>query len=133
LLRFKNAENILLLTFAINTQHRLVLKKNKYHILFAWTLLFCFAIGQYMVYAHQHNITKTAHVASCHDDQNSSKQTVKEKCELCDSMHHNSMELANHVNYASATSVDHVYITFEYDFKSIALILSSGRAPPVVS
>ena len=90
-------------------------------------------MGQYMVYAHQHNITKTTHVAGCHDDHNSSQQTVKEKCELCDSMHHNSMEMASQANYIPATSVDYVYITFEYDFKSIALILSSGRAPPVVS
>jgi hypothetical protein len=133
LLRFKNTRNRILFTFADITQHKLVLNKNKYHILFAWTLLFCFIMGQYMVYAHQHNITKTTHTHTTQDDKNSSKQSVKEKCELCDSMHHNTMELASQVNYTPAISVDHVYITFEYDFKSIALILSSGRGPPVIS
>jgi hypothetical protein len=86
-----------------------------------------------MVYAHQHNITKNTHTTNCNDCHNTAKQTVKEKCELCDSMHQTNMELVNHTNYSVFSSADHVFITFEYNFKSIALILSSDRGPPVIS
>ncbi|RYU89237.1 hypothetical protein EWM62_12930 [Mucilaginibacter terrigena] len=109
------------------------MKKSKYHIFCAWALLFCFVAGQYMVYAHQHPIIKAAHEANCHDCHNTAKQTLAEKCQLCDAMHHNSMELASHTNYSLLSATDHVFVTFEYNFKSIALILSQGRAPPVIS
>jgi hypothetical protein len=87
-----------------------------------------------MVFAHQHNLVKNAHAHACqNDDKNTSHQVVKEKCAICDSMHHIAMELTNHSSYHTAISTNHTYISFAYDFKSIALILSPGRAPPVVS
>ncbi|MFD0795072.1 hypothetical protein ACFQZX_15730 [Mucilaginibacter litoreus] len=102
-------------------------------MMYAWALLLCFVTGQYMVYAHQHNIIKTAHKTSYADTHNSSKQAFKEKCEICDSMHHTHMELVK-PNYAiSFVSVKRVYVSQRYNFKSIGQILASGRAPPVVS
>lgn len=86
-----------------------------------------------MVYAHQHNIIKKAHYHAFQNDNNSSKQSVTEKCPICDSMHHSHMELNHSNTYYTSSSIDHTFITFEYDFKSIALILSSGRAPPIIS
>ncbi|MES2061461.1 MAG: hypothetical protein V4456_06040 [Bacteroidota bacterium] len=109
------------------------MKKSTYHIICAWALLFCFITGQFMVFAHQHNITKSIHASNCDDCHNTAKQTFKEKCQLCDSMHHTNMELLSNVYHTPFTSVDHVFITFQYNFKSISLILSQGRGPPVVS
>ncbi|MDB5128131.1 MAG: hypothetical protein JWQ85_2363 [Mucilaginibacter sp.] len=86
-----------------------------------------------MVFAHQHNIIKTTHAANCNDCHNTAKQTLKEKCLLCDSMHHTHMELLTSNYYTPFSAVNHVFLTFEYDFKSIALVLSQGRAPPVIS
>lgn len=86
-----------------------------------------------MVFAHQHNITKSIHASNCDDCHNTAKQTFKEKCALCDSMHHTNMELLSNVYHTQFVSVDRVFITFQYDFKSIALILSQGRGPPVIS
>lgn len=87
-----------------------------------------------MVYAHQHNQIKNVHSASQHDCKNSSHLIVKEKCQLCDSMHHTTMELPGPAQYhAVFTTTDRVYISPQYEFTSIALILAAGRAPPVVS
>jgi hypothetical protein len=41
------------------------------------------------------------------------------------------MEMANHISYHMVDSADFIFKTFEYDFISIALILSPGRAPPI--
>jgi hypothetical protein len=84
-----------------------------------------------MVYAHQHYINKNAHSVVCHSTKSSSQSTISEKCPLCDSMHHISMEMANNINYHNVDSADFIFKTFEYDFTSIALILSTGRAPPI--
>ena len=87
-----------------------------------------------MVYAHQHYINKNAHASAsaCHS-KGSSQPTVSEKCALCDSMHHVNMEIANHTSYDTIASTNFVFKPFEYEFISIALILSPGRAPPVAS
>ncbi|TSD64943.1 hypothetical protein FFF34_013675 [Inquilinus sp. KBS0705] len=109
------------------------MKRSTYHIIYSWALLVCFVTGQYMVYAHQHNIVKKAHFHALQNDNNSSKQVLTEKCPLCDSMHHTHMELTHNNTYYTSNSINHTYITVTYDFKSIALILASGRAPPVIS
>jgi hypothetical protein len=85
----------------------------------------CFAAGQVMVYAHQHLVKYHTHQTS--DNQ----QTVTEKCQLCDAMHHNSMMLTDHQYFSVDYSTVHFYTPGQYDFVSIALILSSGRAPPL--
>ncbi|MBB3970193.1 hypothetical protein GGR35_002809 [Mucilaginibacter phyllosphaerae] len=86
-----------------------------------------------MVFAHQHNIIKTIHAKNCNDCHNTAKQTLKEKCQLCDSMHHTHMEVLtssyHHVFFAS----NHSFVSLNYAFKSIGLVLSQGRAPPVNS
>jgi hypothetical protein len=105
------------------------LKKSKYHILFSWILLVCFVAGQCMVYAHQHPFTgsakKTANIS-----RSAPRQVVKEKCYLCDVMHHNTM-LASYQVYLNPVAVaGHAYKSVEYHFASIRLILSGDRAPP---
>jgi hypothetical protein len=106
----------------------LTVKKNRLHIVFAWLLLVCFVAGQYMVYSHQHilikGITKHSHRGS--------GQTVKEKCLLCDAMHHtDAVVVSNNIFLISLVTSDHVFKPGDYNFISIALILSAGRAPPV--
>jgi hypothetical protein len=88
-------------------------------------VLFCFAAGQIMVFAHQHLVQYHIHQTS--QDQ----QTVTEKCQLCDAMHHNSMTVVDHHYFNPAVSSDYFYTPGKYNFISIALILSPGRAPPL--
>ena len=88
-----------------------------------------------MVYAHQHYINRSAHASvKCHNAKSTSHTTISEKCAICDSMHHVNMEFASTASqHTVLTSTAFVLKTFEYHFTSIALILSKGRAPPVVS
>ena len=108
------------------------LKKNRYIVFRAWLLLFCFAAGQYMVLVHQHKtMQRVAYSAS--KSQHKPIVTIQEKCDMCDAMHHVAMVLTHHVYYFSVTAHQHIFKQGDYDFVSISLILSSGRAPPVVS
>ena len=110
------------------------MKKSTYHIIYSWALLLCFVTGQYMVYAHQHNQVKNVHASAGHDCKNSSHTIVKEKCEICDSMHHNAMELSAGAEFHAPLFITkHIFKSSQYDFTSIALILAAGRAPPVAS
>lgn len=102
-----------------------ILKRAKRHIIYTWIVLFCFAAGQVMVCAHQHLVKYSTHQTS------QNQRTVTEKCQLCDAMHHNNMMIDNHQYFSPVVSTDHFYTPGKYDFISIALILSSGRAPPV--
>ncbi len=104
------------------------MKKSKYHIIYAWIVLICFAAGQGMVYAHQH-LTQYSISHQQKTDQN--KTSVTEKCQLCDAMHHTSMVINKILHFTPAICADHFYKQGKYDFVSISLILSSGRAPPV--
>ena len=111
------------------------MKKNIYHIICSWALLICFVTGQYMVYAHQHYINKGTYTLNkCHSQKSSAHTIVSEKCALCDSMHHVGMDITNTAAYHNVlVSTTFVYKTFQYEFTSIALILSPGRAPPIAS
>ena len=107
-----------------------ILKRSNCHIICAWILLICFIAGQYVVFTHQHKTaTKTFRISQV--AKTSAKQTVSEKCQLCDAMHHNSMVLNNSVYFNTTAVAEHVFQSIEYSFTSIQLILSSGRAPPV--
>jgi hypothetical protein len=106
------------------------LKTRKYHIVYAWILLICFVAGQYMVYSHQHNII-AGKATPFSISKNKTQTTVTEKCELCDVMHHNVMVTTTQVYFTPVSAVGHVFKDFEYNFTSIQLILSCGRAPPV--
>jgi len=84
-----------------------------------------------MIYAHQHTIINgTVKISSI--TKNLSRQTVTEKCALCDVMHHNVMVTANTIYYSPVVASTHVFKTFNYNFISIQLILASGRAPPSI-
>ena len=121
---------LLLLIFAAYFKKVTDLKVNKYHIIRSWILLICFITGQYMVYAHQHKLIQGAEQTHSVKQQQP-KQTLTEKCQLCDAMHHNSM--VNHsVSYFTPVVItDHFYKKGQYNFVSIALILSAGRSPPL--
>jgi len=106
------------------------LKRRKYHIIFSRILLICFVAGQYMVYAHQHNIVKNTVKSSCFP-KNIPQQTVSEKCYLCDVMHHNAMVTNTQVYLNPVAVAGHVFKNVAYSFTSIQLILSGGRAPPL--
>ena len=102
-------------------------KKSKQRIFLSWLLLTFFAAGQVIVYSHHHyNITlsaKTAHQPS--------RQTISDTCPLCDAMHFNYMVLTSQV-HAPAEQAGYDHFTARcYDFVSISLILSGGRAPPI--
>lgn len=87
-----------------------------------------------MVYAHQHNILKKAGIAfNVSKNQPKPAVTVQEKCYMCDAMHHNAMEITHAAYYSPCFINGHVYKTGDYNFISIALVLSAGRAPPVAS
>jgi len=88
-------------------------------------VLFCFAAGQVMVYAHQHLVKYKTHQTV------QNQTTVSEKCQICDAMHHSSMTLPDHHYIIPNVSSDHVYKQGKYDFISVSLILSAGRSPPV--
>jgi hypothetical protein len=79
------------------------------------------------VFAHQHlnnAVTFNAHKTT------QNQQTVTEKCQLCDAMHHNSMTIYNAHYFSPVVSSDYFYTHIKYDFVSIGLILSAGRSPP---
>jgi hypothetical protein len=104
------------------------LKKGKRHILYAWIVMICFVAGQWAVYAHYH-ATRKYSASTSRDVQ--SRTTVSEKCQLCDAMHHNTMTQQTQSFFAPIASSDYIYKPGQYDFVSIALILSAGRAPPI--
>jgi len=106
------------------------LKTAKYHIIYSRILLICFIAGQYMVFAHQHNINNVAPKTYSYA-KGISQTTVTDKCYLCDVMHHNAMVISSNT-YVNPIAVSfHVFKNTEYSFKSIQLILSGGRAPPL--
>jgi len=102
-----------------------MMKKGKRHILYAFTLLICFAAGQWAIYGHQHKTLGGFVKAPAHG------QVLTEKCQLCDAMHHNSMIKHSTAVFIPIAVTNYFYKQGKYDFVSIALILSSGRAPPV--
>jgi hypothetical protein len=105
-----------------------ILKKSKFHIIYAWIVLICFIAGQLIVYTHQHN-TRLA-ISNTHKT-SQNQQTVTEKCQLCDAMHHNNMVSVSHQYFIPTVSADHFYKQGQYNFVSVALILSAGRSPPL--
>ena len=111
--------------------YTLTLKKNIYHIIYAWVLLLFFAAGQYMVYAHTHNTGIGSTKSAYQNPNNQHKQTVTETCRLCDAMHHNAMAVDTPVFFAPVVTASYFYKAVNHHFISIALILSAGRSPPM--
>jgi uncharacterized membrane protein len=103
------------------------LKKGKYNIFYSWLLLSFFVAGQVTVFSHQHKVNTIVHKAHYP----AGRQIITEKCQLCDAMHSNSMAINTHaeVTYLALSNYDYKSVT--YQFVSLSLILSTGRAPPV--
>ena len=93
--------------------------------------MLCFMAGQYMVYAHQHAVGTGSNRSSYHNPNTQPKQTITENCRLCDAMHHNTMATNTQVLFAPVVLNSYTYTITQYDFVSIALVHSSGRAPPL--
>jgi hypothetical protein len=84
-----------------------------------------------MVYAHQHQAFSQAGKITRTSGKGNDRPAIKEKCDLCDVMHHNAMLLSAQ-NYLQPANISHyVNQSSRPDFKSIQLILSGGRAPPL--
>lgn len=90
-------------------------------------LLLLFAAGQYMVYAHTHYKHGSIVVTV-----KSNIPVIKEKCDICDVMHHSHMLLEQHVYFSPAVAVQCHYQSQQSDVILIQLVLASGRAPPVI-
>ncbi|HWZ36474.1 MAG TPA: hypothetical protein VNW51_09955 [Mucilaginibacter sp.] len=105
------------------------MKKNTVNIFFAWAILFSFIAGQYVIYTHQHKIIAriTATTKSI------PHTTLQEKCSVCDAMHHINAVINQYSYFGPNIVTKHFYKAYNYDFVSIALILSAGRAPPVAA
>jgi hypothetical protein len=106
-----------------------VRKKSKQQIFLSRLLLIIFAAGQVIVYSHQHH----ANVASITNKaaHQSSRQQISENCQLCDAMHHSQVVLSSQVYVQTTPASFQLFTAGCYDFVSISLILSPGRAPPV--
>ena len=102
------------------------LKRDKKNIICAWVLLLFFATGQFMVFAHQHY--KHGNIISA---TKSGLPVFKEKCNVCDAMHHTSMLLTQHVYFTPIVALKCHYQYKKSDVALIQLVLASGRAPPV--
>ena len=87
-----------------------------------------------MVYTHQHlfikGIIKISHITS---DHHQSQQIVKEKCCMCDAMHHQAAIISDTFYFSPQVAVLHFFKACHYNFVSIGLVLAAGRAPPVFS
>jgi len=82
-----------------------------------------------MVYTHQHHNPKVI-VKTGVSSGKPARQTVKEKCNLCDAMHHTSMLTGESVRL-NINEIDIPdYLPFEYKFTSLQIISAGGRAPP---
>jgi len=117
----------------IRKANRLILKKGKANILIAWVLWFCFTAGQGIIYTHQHKINASFTTKTKNESNSTSRTTVQEKCSVCDAMHHISAVIDSYSYFSPNIVTKHIYKIYNYDFVSIALILSAGRAPPVAA
>ena len=79
-----------------------------------------------MVFAHQHSVLGNVITAG-----KSGITVLKEKCDICDTMHYTYALLTQHVYFTPAIAVTFHYQYEKTDVKLIQLIISSGRAPPI--
>ena len=121
--------NLLFIFSRITNRRSAGLKKNRSYLIGAWLLLVFFSAGQVILFAHQHKLRQSEFSKHSRPFQ----QTVTEKCSLCDSMHFNTMVVNDQpviIHLLTATHYDYQAVT--RTFISLSLILSPGRAPPVV-
>ena len=99
------------------------------HIVYSRIVLICFAIGQITAFSHQHlSDFKSQNHLTKHS---TTGQTVKEKCYVCDAMHHTNMAIFTDAKPALYVTVIDTQYKRQHDYKGIALILSADRGPPV--
>jgi hypothetical protein len=105
------------------------LNKHKRRIYFTWVIFICFLAGQYVSFAHQHfaNTGKTNHAFST---KQKPQQSVREKCYLCDMMHHTPMVIFSDATPYVQFVICNTLYTKQHSYTGIALILSAGRSPP---
>jgi hypothetical protein len=103
--------------------------KRKAHIILSWLLLLFFAVGQFVIYAHQHHTKANTLIVHTHD--NADQQIVHEKCNLCDQMHHAPIHLVQPLHYFSwVNPIVKLYIPACHHYKANALIHADGLSPP---
>lgn len=107
------------------------MKRVKNQIRFAWIVLICFVAGQTMVYSHQH-YTNASKISAHALKTPAPVQTVSEKCNICDMMHHTHMVIFDTKAVNPPVTVCETLYSNLHDYKGIALILSAGRSPPHV-
>ncbi|WP_295674950.1 hypothetical protein [uncultured Mucilaginibacter sp.] len=105
------------------------MKRDKYHMLRTWILLVCFIAGQLMVFVHQHPDSAGAARIYTHS-KTADHQIVKEKCYMCDVMHHNAMMATYQVFLKPVPFIAHSFNVCEYKISALKLISAGGRAPP---
>lgn len=84
-----------------------------------------------MVYSHQHFHsfkTPVQHTVKAQQP----VQTVTDKCNICDMMHHTHMAIFGNATVSPLVTICDTHYTRQHDYKGIALILSAGRSPPTV-
>jgi hypothetical protein len=79
---------------------------------------------------HHHLPGYTQHVY--HLSKQYPSQTVTEKCDVCDMMHHTQMALFTHSVAIPYYTVCDTQYKRQHHYIGIALILSAGRSPPRV-
>lgn len=104
------------------------MKRKQRNIFYGWLLLLLFTVGQYTVFTHTH--TKQANDISLVKS-SATNATVKEKCDICDAMHHTHAVLSHHVYFAPPVVVACHYQVKQSDVSLIQIVLAAGRAPPV--
>lgn len=86
-----------------------------------------------MVYAHQHKIILSYDGKTSKSVSNQAHTVIQGKCAVCDAMHHTNAIVYSHFYFSPKIVTNHFYKVYNYDFISIALVLSAGRAPPALA
>jgi hypothetical protein len=108
-----------------------VTKRSKKRIIFSRLLFTIFAAGQIIVFSHYHHRHAKLIITKAPLAPQSIQQSYNDKCPLCDAMHYTHIVLSPQV-YAQPAPANYRFFTPGcYNFVSISLILSPGRAPPV--
>ncbi|WP_419802312.1 hypothetical protein [Mucilaginibacter sp.] len=105
------------------------MNKRKAPIILARLLLLFFAVGQIIVFAHQHH-TKYS-ILSVRHNHSQHPQVVHESCSLCDQMHHAAISYVGTPDYSTVlTPVFRLYTYARQHYLGNALVHADGLSPP---
>ncbi|RYY24538.1 MAG: hypothetical protein EOP41_05780 [Sphingobacteriaceae bacterium] len=108
------------------------MNKRKAPVILSWLLLLFFAVGQIMVFAHQHHAKYS--LVSVHHNHFQHPQIIHEKCNFCDQMHHTVIDIVDIPNYGIVlTPVFQLYTYAKQHYLGNALVHADGLSPPVLS